>query len=183
MVKEPLILREIIVTRSMAKLLQGQIFQLMSSQWNEIKTERAARSDMEGFLQHFLSTIRTSFHTKVSMKQLKNFFIVSNRQACVVRGVLDKKVHFRAIEGALYSSQKDRDFDKICGRLFEVLSKTQGWHSYLALKSVFRSIRKNNPDLHFLRVAPTDVLQRLIKLNVIEIKHCMLPIVNMTTNT
>ena len=134
---------------------------------------------MEGFLQHFPSTIRM----RVTMKQLKNFLIVSNRQACLVRDILDKKVLFRAIEGVIYSPRKDRDFDKICGKVFEVLSKKQGWHGYLALKNIFHSVRKSSPDLEFLRVALTDVLRRLLKLNVLEIRHCMLPIVNLTTNT
>ena len=167
----------------MGTLNQAQITNMLTNQWDAAKTRGAALSDMNKFLNVFQSNIKQLYHVSVSIDMLQNFFMTSNSQACLARDVLDNSVQFRAKRGAVLNSEEGSNFASICCKLFERISKKRNWYGYPDLEAIFLSVERKNSNIDCLGIALKDVLRRLMKRNVVEIRHFKVrPKTGMTAN-
>ena len=164
----------------MAQLSPQRLFQLLSTQWNETRKKGAALRDMESFLQDFASTIGTRFDTIVLPEKLRYLFMVSDKQACLCTDVVVNKVLFKAVKGAVFDPLGNGNFDMICSKFFDRISKKPNWVGYPPLKDIFLSTQRKNPSIDCNGIALKDILKRLLMHNVVQIRHCKLPPKNRT---
>ena len=159
----------------MAQLSPERLFQLLSTEWNGTRKRGAALRDMESFLQDFAATIRTRFDTLVLTEKLQSLFMVSDKQACLCTDVVVNKVLFKAVKGAVFEPLGDGNFDMICTKFFDRISKKPNWLGYPPLKDIFSSTLRKNPNINCHGIALKDILHRLLKHNVVQIRHHKLP--------
>ena len=154
-------------------LTREQLVQFLIVQWNETKTKEAELEDMKSFLQNFVETVKAQFVTNTSIQKIQDVFMVSDCQACLQDDVINNEVEFKTREGRTFHMPGDTNFNKLCSKFFDLISKEKHWRGYTALKKMFDQLTKNNPSIDCLGIALKDVLRRLMRSNVIEAKYFM----------
>ena len=152
-------------------LAHEQLVKFLTDRWNETKTKEADLEDMKSFLHNFVATVKAHFDKNISIHKIQDLFMVSDCQACLQGDVINNEVEFKTREGRTFSLPGDSNFNKICCKFFEFISKEKLWRGYSALQDMFDQTKKNNPSIDCLGIALKDVLRRLMKSNVVEAKY------------